>query len=98
MDKTKAGWDQGWEVGMAGVQGSWGENGDNCTWTTIKQSKKLKRKDILRQIFKELKMLTLSLQIIGMVDDSWTEVIATNYLALVYLQPYTFITLIKLNF
>ena len=25
MDKTKGGWDQGWEVGMAGVGESWGE-------------------------------------------------------------------------
>ena len=24
MDKTKEGWDQGWEVGMAGVRGSGG--------------------------------------------------------------------------
>ena len=28
MDKTKEGWYQGWEVGMAEVVG---ENGDNCT-------------------------------------------------------------------
>ena len=35
MDKTKGGWIQGREVGMAGVEGWWGENGDNCT-STIK--------------------------------------------------------------
>ena len=33
MDKTKeGGWNQGREVGMAGVGGEWwGENADNCT-------------------------------------------------------------------
>ena len=31
MDKTKGEEDQGWEVGMAGVGGSYGGNGDNCT-------------------------------------------------------------------
>ena len=28
MDKTKGGWNQGREVGLAGV--GWGENADNC--------------------------------------------------------------------
>ena len=27
---------RGWEVGIGGVESWWGENGDNCTWTTIK--------------------------------------------------------------
>ena len=32
MDKTKVGWKQGREVGMAGVGGEWwGKNADNCT-------------------------------------------------------------------
>ena len=32
MDKTKGGWNQGREQGMAGLQGQWwGGNADNCT-------------------------------------------------------------------
>ena len=31
MDKTKVEWDQGREVGMAGVGVAVGENADNCT-------------------------------------------------------------------
>ena len=31
MDKTQGGWDQVCEVGMAGVWGVMGGNGDNCT-------------------------------------------------------------------
>ena len=39
MDKAK-GVGSGWEVGMgSGGQAWWGENGDNCTWTTIKNKK-----------------------------------------------------------
>ena len=30
MDKTKRGWKQGREVGLAGVGGSRGVNADNC--------------------------------------------------------------------
>ena len=37
MDKTKGGWNQGREVGMAGVGVEWwGENAENCTCTEIK--------------------------------------------------------------
>ena len=43
MDKNKVGSVQGWEVRMAGVGGLWwGENGDNCTSTTIKKCGKNK--------------------------------------------------------
>ena len=38
MGKTKGGIDQGWEWGWLG----WGENGDNCTWTTTKKWKEKK--------------------------------------------------------
>ena len=43
MDRAKGGYDRGWEaaVGRAGGPG-WRENGDNCTWTTIKKKKKEK--------------------------------------------------------
>ena len=45
LDKAKGSWDHRWEVGMAGVGGSsgeewWGENGDNCACTTIKKCEK----------------------------------------------------------